>query len=173
MAEVTLRQSVREDLSDWVRWFGDPEVTEFTLIEVGQVTAEGEERWFEAVTAPDCRDRNWQIDVGGRHVGGCSLTLSRDDRQAEFGIVIGEKDCWGKGYGTAALREVLRRGFAELKLHRIFLHAFADNVRGVRCYEKCGFRHEGRHLQARWKRGEWRDMVSMAILEEEWGARDG
>lgn len=171
MAEVTLREIVEADVPHWVAWFNDPEVTEFTGMEVGQVTLEGEQRWFEAVTAPDYKDHHWQIDVQGTHIGGCSLALTHGDRQAELGIVIGERAYWGKGYGTAALCEVLRRGFVELKLHRIHLQALAANARGIRCYEKAGFRHEGLHRQASWKRGAWRDAVTMAILEEEWEAR--
>ncbi len=168
---VTLRTITEDDLADWVRWLNDPEVTEFTAMEVGMVTMEGERKWFEAITAPDYKDHNWQIAVEGKHIGGCSLTMDRDGRQAEFGIIIGEKWAWGKGYGTAATAETLRRGFAELGLHRIRLTAFAENARGLRCYEKCGFRREGLHLQARLKRGRWRDMVMMAVLEEEWGKR--
>jgi RimJ/RimL family protein N-acetyltransferase len=173
MAEtgVTLRRVREDDVPDWVRWLNDAEVTEFTLMEVGLVTMEGEQRWYEAVTAPGYKDYNWQIEVKGKHIGGCSLTIGDDGRQAEFGIIIGEKWAWGKGYGTAATTEALRRGFAELGLHRIHLQAFAGNARGIRCYEKCGFRREGLHPQARWKREAWRDMVTMAVLREEWEAK--
>lgn len=173
MAEtgVTLRTITEDDLPDWVRWLNDPEVTEFTAMEVGLVTMEGERRWYEAVTAPDCKDHHWQIETDGKHIGGCSLTMDGDGRQAEFGIIIGEKWAWGKGHGTAATAEALRRGFAELGLHRIHLTAFAENARGIRCYERCGFRREGTHLKARWKREAWRDMVTMAVLREEWEGR--
>lgn len=173
MAEtrVTLRTVTEDDLPDWVRWLNDTEVTEFTAMEVGMVTMEGERKWYEAVTAPGCKDQNWQVEVEGKHIGGCSLTMGGEGRQAEFGIIIGEKWAWGRGYGTAATAEALRRGFGELGLHRIHLTAFAGNARGVRCYEKCGFRREGLHLQARWKRERWRDMVTMAVLREEWEAK--
>ena len=170
MAEsrVQLRPLREEDLPDWVEWLNDPEVTTYTLLEAGSCTLEGERAWFAAVTAPDYRGRNWQLEVDGRHIGGCSLELSRDDRCASFGIIIGHKPSWGKGHGTAALRETLRIGFEEMNLHRIDLDVFAGNTRGLRCYEKCGFRREGLHRAAQFKRGRWIDRISMAILREEW-----
>jgi RimJ/RimL family protein N-acetyltransferase len=166
-----LRAITEADLPDYVRWFNDPEVTEFTAAEAGNCTLEGEQEWFAKISAPNCSDRHWVIEVNGRHIGNCALMLGGYKDTGAFGIVIGEKTAWGKGHGTAALAEVLQIGFAELGLHRIHLDAFANNVRGIRCYEKCGFRHEGLRRQARWKRGEWRDIVEMAVLREEWEAR--
>jgi len=170
---VRLRQITEADLPDYVRWFNDPEVTQFTAAEAGKYTLEGEQEWLAEISAPECADRHWAIEVDGRHMGNCALMLGRYKDTGAFGIVIGEKSAWGKGYGTAALTEVLRIGFAELGLHRIHLDAFAGNARGIRCYEKCGFRQEGLRRQARWKRGEWQDIVEMAILREEWEAQSG
>jgi RimJ/RimL family protein N-acetyltransferase len=167
---VRLRPVTEADLPDYVRWFNDPEVTQFTAMESGEFTLEGEREWFRKISDPEHEDRHWAIEVDGRHIGNCALMLGRYKDTGAFGIVIGEKTAWGKGYGTAALTEVLRIGFSELGLYRIHLDAFAGNARGVRCYEKCGFRHEGLRRHARWKRGEWQDLVEMAILREEWEA---
>ena len=168
---VRLRPIREADLPDYVVWFNHPEVTQFTAMESGEFTLEGEQEWFRKISDPEHEDKHWAIEVDGRHIGNCALILGRYGDTGAFGIVIGERSAWGKGYGTAALREVLRAGFAELKLHRIHLDAFADNARGIRCYEKCGFRREGLCREARWKRGEWRDVVRMAILREEWEAQ--
>jgi len=169
-AQVRLRPIAEADLPDYVKWLNDPEVTEFTAMESGDITLEGEREWFQRVSDPESRIRNWAIEVDGRHIGNCALHLDASKQTAGFGIIIGDKTQWGKGYGTTALREVLRIGFEEMGLHRIHLEAFAGNARGIRCYEKCGFRREGLHRKARFKRGEWRDAVSMAILREEWEA---
>ncbi|MFB3881332.1 MAG: GNAT family N-acetyltransferase [Armatimonadota bacterium] len=169
-AKVRLRAHTEADLPNYVTWLNDPEVTEFTALESGKATLEGEREWFAHISDPACRDRNWAIEAGGRHIGNCALHLDSDGRTASFGIIIGDKSAWNKGYGTTALREVLRIGFEEMGLHRIHLQAFAGNARGIRCYEKCGFRREGVLRQARYKRGKWADVVTMAILKEEWQA---
>jgi hypothetical protein len=172
MAEVRLRGLTEEDLPDWVEWLNDPEVTRFTIIG-GGATLEAERQWYAHVTAPDYPHQNWQLEAEGKHIGGASLVFDEAKRQGEFGIIIGVKVAWNKGYGTAVVREVLRRGFEEFGLHRIHLRAYAGNARAIHCYEKCGCRREGYHLQAMRKGDAWVDVVSMAILKDEWERREG
>ena len=167
---VRLRPITEADLPDYVRWFNDPEVTQFLAMESGSFTLEGEREWLARISSPEDRGRHWAIEVDGRHIGNCGLIPDEAGQIAGFGIAIGEKAAWGKGYGTAAVREVLRIGFGEIGLHRIELNAFSPNARAIRCYEKCGFRHEGVKRQAFFKRGVWLDRVIMAILREEWEA---
>ncbi|UCC69230.1 MAG: GNAT family N-acetyltransferase [Armatimonadota bacterium] len=169
-AHVRLRPITEADLPDYVEWLNDPEVTEFTQVE-GPCTLEGEREWFQRVTAPDSHTRNWAIEANGRHIGNCALMLHESGEIAGFGIIIGDKTQWGKGYGTAALREVLRIGFEEMGLQRVHLTAFAGNTRGLRCYEKCGFQREGVRRRHYLKRGRWCDVVCMGILREEWEAQ--
>ena len=70
---------------------------------------------------------------------------------ATFGILIGEKDCWDKGYGTEATRLVLDYGFTIVGLHNIRLSTFAYNERAIRAYTRAGFRIIGRQREAyRW-----------------------
>ncbi len=136
------------------------------------VTLEGEREWFARVTAPDSGIRNWAIEADGRHIGNCALHLHESGETAGFGIIIGDKAQWGKGYGTATLREVPRIGFEEMGLQRIHLTALAGNGRAIGCYQKCGFRHEGVRRRHQLKRGRWLDVVMMGILREEWEAEN-
>lgn len=64
-------------------------------------------------------------------------------RHAELGMLIGNKECWGRGYGSDAVRILLRLAFDKVGLHRVHLHVFDFNQRAISCYEKCGFRREG------------------------------
>ena len=74
---------------------------------------------------------------------------------AEFGIAIGEKDEWGKGYGTDATRAICDFGFGELRLERIgAARATPTTTAGRRTYEKAGFVHEGTLRRAHFQRGE-------------------
>ena len=169
-AQVRLRPITEADLPDYVTWLNDPEVTQFTQIESGGVTLEGEREWLRSITGPDSTTRNWAIEADGRHIGNCALMPEESGEMAGFGIIIGDKTHWGKGCGSAALREVLRMGFQEMNLQRIHLTALGGNTRGVRCYEKCGFRHEGLRRRHFLKRGKWLDVICMGILREEWEA---
>ncbi len=86
---------------------------------------------------------------GWRPIGDAGL-FDLDDRNqtAEFGIFIGESDCWGRGYGTETARLVLDYGFIALSLHNIWLTVDEPNWGGRRAYEKAGFKETARRRQA-------------------------
>jgi RimJ/RimL family protein N-acetyltransferase len=96
--------------------------------------------------------------------------ISWTHREAFVGIGIGERDQWGKGYGTDAMRLILRFGFSEMNLMRISLDVFEYNLRAIRSYEKIGFVHEGRLRGALRRDGSRYDMLYMGITREEWRA---
>lgn len=87
---------------------------------------------------------------------------------AWVGIGIGVREFWGRGYGTDAMRILLRYGFTQLNLNRIQLDVFSINERGIASYEKAGFKHEGRLKGNLLKAGVRYDEVFMGILRREW-----
>lgn len=89
-------------------------------------------------------------------------------REGWVGIGIGDREFRGKGYGTDAMRLALRFAFLELNLNRISLTVFEYNQRGIRSYEKVGFKEEGRERQALERDGKRWDMIFMGILKSEW-----
>jgi RimJ/RimL family protein N-acetyltransferase len=70
------------------------------------------------------------------------------NRTADYGIVIGEKDCWGKGYGTETTRLMLEYAFTVLNLHSVFLATSGYNERAMGAYRRAGFREAGRRREA-------------------------
>ena len=106
---------------------------------------------------------------GGRMIGFLELgEIHWHHGDAFLGIGIGERDYWGRGYGTDAMQVLLRYAFDELNLHRISLTVFEYNTRAIRAYEKAGFVHEGRARQELNRDGRRWDMLFMGILREEW-----
>ncbi len=91
-------------------------------------------------------------------------------RAAEVGILIGEKSFWNQGYGSEAMRLMLKHAFDTLNLNRVFLRVYDHNPRAIRAYEKVGFVHEGRMRQARYYAGEYFDVLLMSVLRSEWQA---
>ena len=87
---------------------------------------------------------------------------------AWVGIGIGDRAYWGKGYGTDAMRVLLRYAFTELNLHRVTLGVFEYNARAIRSYEKAGFVVEGRSRQEMLRDGRRWDALTMGILREDW-----
>ena len=86
------------------------------------------------------------------------------------GIGIGERAYWGNGYGTEAMRLLLRFAFDELNLQRVSLGVYAYNPRAIRSYEKAGFRREGVIRSDCRRDGQRWDSLFMGILRDEWSA---
>ncbi|MPZ49843.1 MAG: GNAT family N-acetyltransferase [Dehalococcoidia bacterium] len=172
---VRLRARAMTDLDNSLRWINDPEVTRFLG---GQTrypfSREQEEAWLTAAvlrTHPPEISLSIDTLAGSRHIGGIGLhKVSPEDRKAELGIMIGEQDCWGLGYGTDAIRTLLRFAFDEINLNRIELQVHDDNARAIACYLKCGFVEEGRLRQDRYKDGAYYDTLVMGILASEFRA---
>jgi RimJ/RimL family protein N-acetyltransferase len=109
-----------------------------------------------------------------RLIGTCALSqLDSDNGSALYHITIGEKDTWGRGFGTEATRLMLDHAFGTLGLHRIGLSVFSFNERAIRSYQSCGFVIEGRAREAIWRDGRWWDEISMSVLQSDWEALRG
>jgi RimJ/RimL family protein N-acetyltransferase len=170
-----LRPAEREDLPHFVRWFADAEVARHLALRAPFSLAM-EEKWLDGMI-----ERQGKSDYhfvaclvdDGRPIGTVGLHgLDLENGSAEFGISIGEKGEWNRGYGTEALHAICDFGFGSLRLERIELHVYEDNARAVRSYEKAGFRHEGRLRRAHFGEGRHSDVMVMSLLRDEWLAAE-
>ncbi|MBL8103827.1 MAG: GNAT family N-acetyltransferase [Anaerolineales bacterium] len=87
---------------------------------------------------------------------------------AWLGIFVGERDYWGRGFGTDAMRLIVQYGFCELNLRRITLGLHSYNERALKSYLKVGFQLEGRIRGEVLKDGIRYDDLYMGLLHEEW-----
>jgi diamine N-acetyltransferase len=168
--KVRLRPIERDDLPRFVEWFTDPEVRRHLLVYLPFSLAQ-EERWFEDLQGRLERQEMLVLAIEtteGVHIGNLGLhAIDWKNRNAELGILIGEKAYWNQGYGTDAIRTLLGLAFREMNLHRVFLRVDADNARGIRCYEKVGFQQDGTLRDAVFKEGRYLDQYVMSILRAE------
>jgi RimJ/RimL family protein N-acetyltransferase len=105
-----------------------------------------------------------------RLLGDIGLDVINDwgSRDSFVGLGIGDRNDWGKGYGTDAMKIILRFAFTELNLRRVTLTVFEYNPRAIRSYEKTGFQHEGRLRGALLRDDKRWDMLYMSILRDNW-----
>ncbi len=170
---VVLRRHLAANLGAFQRWYADPEVVRLTRYQDGPMRPEEIERFF-AVRAlgPESLAMAIHVRSDDRLIGTCALSqLDADNGSALFHITIGEKDTWGRGYGTEATRLMIDHAFGGLGLHRVGLAVFSFNDRAIRSYRSCGFVVEGRAREAIWRDGRWWDEISMSILDSDWAAR--
>lgn len=159
---------------NWLHWFNDPEVTSLMIRGSFPATVESQTAFYRSVTDGSESDLVLAIVAreGGTHVGNVGLhRIDWQHRNAEFGIVIGEREFWGRGIGTEATRMICRHGFDRLNLHRIWLGVFADHAAAIRSYEKVGFKVEGTMRAEILRQGRWHDKVIMGLLADD--LRDG
>ncbi|HZQ34353.1 MAG TPA: GNAT family protein [Dehalococcoidia bacterium] len=163
---VALGPRRREQIDLWTRWMNNLEMTR-TLGAPGVYTREAEEQFFEQKAKGSDTAVGFAIyeRASGRPIGNTDLReISYKHGTATFGIMIGEPSCWNRGYGTEATRLVLDYAFHVLGLHNVLLTVFATNPRGVRAYEKAGFRQIGRRHGA-YRLGQQRyDTIYMEAL---------
>jgi RimJ/RimL family protein N-acetyltransferase len=169
---VDLRAQEMADLERNHRWLNDREVTRF-LGSRYQFSLLAEENWMRERTSKPMAfggDMGFAIEAkDGRHIGNTGLhAASPENRSADLGIVIGEKDCWGRGFGSDALRTLVRFAFEEVNLNRIALDVYDFNERAIASYRKCGFVEEGRRRKDAYREGAYHDIVMMSVLREDW-----
>ena len=100
-------------------------------------------------------------------IGTCQLlNINWSHRNAELQIRIGDAASLGRGLGTEAVRLLCEFGFADLNLHRIYLHVFATITRAITAYEKAGFAREGLLREAAHIDGQWVDVVPMGLIRD-------
>ncbi|WP_409290299.1 GNAT family N-acetyltransferase [Peribacillus sp. SCS-37] len=111
----------------------------------------------------------YTIEESPKHIGGIGYrAVDMISRSCTVGIGIGEKNYWGRGYGTDAMHTLIRFIFLTLNLKRIQLDTWSGNTRAVRSYEKCGFKIEGRLRKNAYIDGTYYDTIIMGLLREEW-----
>ena len=170
-SRVYLRPLEREDLNArYLGWLNDPEVTRYMETGTFPTTARDLETFYDEVTG----NRNQVIlavadKKSDQHIGNVKLgPIHWIHRGATFGIMIGDKKFWGKGVGLEATRLMVEYGFDRLNLRRIDLGVFADHDAAVRCYEKAGFKVEGRMRENLFRDGKYVDRLWMAVLHSEY-----
>ena len=172
---VVLRRHVPDNIRAFQRWYSDPDVVRLTRYQDGPMRRDEIDRFFAArALGPDSLSMAIHIAESNRLIGTCALSqLDPDNGSALFHITIGEKDTWGRGYGTAATQLMIDHAFGSLGLHRIGLTVFSFNERAIRSYRSCGFLVEGRAREAIWRDGRWWDEIAMSILDSDWAVRRG
>ena len=156
-----------------VRWQRDTEFHRLADSDPAQMVSEKKlKEWFEKQSEIGFKPERYPFSVrtlaDDRHIAFFALWLDLIHNEAWVGIGIGEREFWGKGYGTEMMKLCLQYAFIELNVHRVSLGLHEYNPRALRSYEKAGFRMEGRTRQDLMREGKRYDSLWMGILREEW-----
>ncbi|MHB1483058.1 MAG: GNAT family N-acetyltransferase [Saccharofermentanales bacterium] len=106
------------------------------------------------------------LKESGAVIGGCEIS-KYGESEAALGWIL-HRDYWKQGLGTELADALIKFGFEELNLHRIYATCDAENYGSYRVMERNNMRREGHFIKKNFRRGEWRDEFVYAILKEEW-----
>jgi len=165
---VFLRPFGKKDLPHIQRWSADAELRKL-IGEVAPMSEAEAEKFYKELRAD--KDRIWFVIVlkrNDRVIGEAGLLrMFRPWRNTDMTIIIGDKDAWGKGYGTEAGHLLLDYAFNRLGFHRISIGVVGFNKRALRFWESLGFKKEGVERDEYFYDNKYSDGIMMSILENE------
>ncbi|MDD5470208.1 MAG: GNAT family N-acetyltransferase [Candidatus Peribacteraceae bacterium] len=142
-SSVFLRALTEEDATPrYAAWLNDPEVNKY--LETRSVTVDELRKFIREKNA------NPQVLLLGifwgenhLHIGNIKLEPI-DERKgcATMGILIGDRNYWGKGVATEAITLLADYAFSHWKIRSLDLGVITENFPAIRAYEKCGFKVE-------------------------------
>ncbi len=169
--EIYLRPMEISDLDgEYLQWVNDPEVRESLHTLRFPTTRSQLMEYIER--------QNRDVSIiflavvhkkTGKHIGNVKIgPIEWVDRRAEYGRLIGDKDCRGKGIGTEMVALILEYGFLMLNLHKMSTSAMANNIASIRSNEKNGLMRSGLRKEHRYYKGQYVDVVEMGILKKDY-----
>ena len=184
-----LRPFTESDITNrYLAWFMDQEVTKYTSHGLFKYTKEQTIEFLE--NADKNNDVIWAIIIKGLefeivssypgtknyrekasdiHVGNIALqNINWINRTAEFAGIIGEKEYWGKGIGTEAVRLLFAHGFDKLNLNKIYLGTAEHNKGMITIALKLGMKQEGILKNHVFLNGDYCNIYQFGIMRDKW-----
>lgn len=165
---TNLRPLSKDDIPNLYRWINDPAVRDF-VVGTFPKTLDQEEAWIKSLGSDD-KNIVFGIELKDGTLIGCMGLHHIDwkDRIATTGALIGEKQYWGRGFGTDAKMALLNYAFNTLNLHKICSEVIAYNKRSLQYSLHCGYKVEGVRKRHTFKRGRYYDRVELGIFKRDW-----
>ncbi|MCL1995610.1 MAG: GNAT family N-acetyltransferase [Defluviitaleaceae bacterium] len=166
--KVYLSPICMDDADTFTRWINDPDVNYFLTFYSKTISFEKEKELLDVI-AKSGNHFSIVAQETDELLGNCGFfSIDETNRAAEMGIFIGNKEQWGKGYGTCATQLLLKYGFENRNFHNICLKVFSFNERAIACYEKVGFKKQGIRREAIIRGNKKYDEIYMDILADEY-----
>ncbi|TCT27110.1 RimJ/RimL family protein N-acetyltransferase [Melghiribacillus thermohalophilus] len=166
---VYLRPIEKEDMKSYHQAIHNEDIRFLTGTR-NTITLEQAYEYYERITSDETR-HDFAICLKDQHtiIGDLTiLDIDNINRKGGFRIAIHHPDYFNKGYGTEAVRLALKYSFEDLSLNRLQLEVYSHNPRGIRAYEKAGFKQEGVIRESLFLNGRYFDEIIMGILRKEY-----
>ena len=165
---VILRAFEREDAERCYRWMNDPNIVR-TLKARYPIAFQNEMEWLDRAMDASATERHFAIERKDdrSHIGNASIhDIEWVSRTAAFGLFVGEPSAWNRGFGSDAIRTLVRFAFDEMNLRKLHINVFDYNDRAKHILEGQGFVAEGRLRQEFYREGAYHDIVILSIFRD-------
>ena len=168
--KVTLKAIEREELELLQKWSNDPEINYMLGGWHFPSSRQDQEKWFNSLSVNSVNQR-FAIhteDLG--LIGMANLVdINWKDRNAFHGMLLGDKDLRGKGYGIDTIMAINKFAFEELGLNRMDTTIISYNEASIGVYtKKCGWKIEGIKKTYYFRKNQWWDQVVVGITKEDY-----
>jgi RimJ/RimL family protein N-acetyltransferase len=166
---IYLREIRISDVNEtYCKWMNDPEITAYLESRFQSYCIEDLKKYVEnKINSSNNVFLAIVLKKDKRHIGNIKLSeINWYHKYGDIGIIIGEKDCWGKGYAFEAIKLLTDFAFSELKLHKITAGAYDVNEGSVKAFLKAGYFIEGKRKKQFLYENKYIDAIQMAILNE-------
>jgi len=170
---IYLRPLLKSDLNEnYLKWMNDSEVNRYMDSGSFPSTMEDLQNYYTTVALNPNNIVLAIIENGtNEHIGNIRLgPINWISRVSNFGMMIGEKSKWNRGYAKEAISMVLKYGFNKLNLHKVCLGVVTENIAAVELYKTVGFVIEGNSIKNSFINGKHVDSYYMGILKENYKA---
>lgn len=159
---IYLKQLLPEDVSNkYIEWMNNEEIIQFL-----------ESRWKsysledlkEYVRIMNKKNDNCIFGIflknNNEHIGNIKIgNINQIHRHAEIGLIIGDKNIWGKGYGTESINLATKYAFEEINLNKLFAGIYSNNIASYKAFLKAGYREVGILKKHRFYKGNFIDEI--------------
>lgn len=165
---IFLRETLLSDVSqEYVDWMNDPEVTRYMEARFGQHTFESVKDFVRNVGKENSVLLAVIAKDHQKHIGNVKLgPIDKNHAFTILGVMIGDRNYWGKGYGPEAIKLAVEYAFTKLGLRKINADVYENNIGSLRAFQKTGFQEEGRRKRQYFSDGKWLDAVCFSINKD-------
>ena len=168
---VILRAFERDDAERCYRWMNDPNIVR-TLKSRYPIAFQNEIEWLDRAMHGSSSDAERHFAIERKddrtHIGNASIhDIEWVSRIASFGLFVGEPSAWNRGFGSDAIRTLVRFAFDEMNLQKLRIDVFDYNDRAKHILESHGFVQEGRLRREFFRDGMYHDLVILSTFRDD------
>ena len=165
--KIYLREIRASDINvNYYIWMNDPIVTQFLESRFYPNSIESLQEYVKQISNNPCEILLGLFrKIDNKHVGNIKIgNINWIHRVGDMGILIGEKECWGKGYATEAIKIMVDYAFNVLNLHKIIAGCYSPNQGSIKAFQKSGFEIEGTQKKHFFYKGKYIDAILLGVL---------